>query len=1177
MNMKYFKISPITLCLISAVPLTVTAKSTEGLNKLKSNGMDILVDAHKQTDSSRIYLKEGAIWASRDITKFTPVLDLSATDEAEVDNGTLLNPLNFSVNTNFSYYIKEWQLEVYRGADRHLSEPLAIKKGNTLANSTDIEWSGLTAADYKFKLGQQLLFRLKVWDKDGNMDVTSIGVVDLVRPNKDLSIDKNSNETSFGRDYGKAKLMRHNIPTSAGLAKFIGTGLDGVDKVIIGEDEFNVEEGSLYAEIFLPTDAYRFPTTVVFDSGEERKYSLYARIPDTYYAQAGLADFYVGANRVSGSTGALEVDDQYTKNIYNQGRLAYFGQGKFGDKLRVVAHVDTQESELKDMFKNPFAANDSSTIFDIVDGDDEMMYGNYGDNANIKKVVNTNGKVYLDVQYDKSQYLWGNFNTGITGTDNSDYNRSLYGFKGDYRTRETTLYGEDRFNVVGFASEADSLYSHDEFLGTGGSLYFLQHGEVLPGSDKVFIKVMNKDSGIVENEIALQSGRDYEIDEYQGRIILTKPLSDLVSDNFGTVIDDSPRGGYENYLAVDYEYVPRGKDAQNSMTYGGRVKGWANDNIGIGATYITEEKDSQNYELYSTDLTLRATEGTYVKAEFGHTSGTQADSNFVSFDGGLTFTPISSGVTDDREGNNIQVLGVASLYDFAPDLFGAVGNDIKAWYKSKDAGYSYASQSDDLEQESYGSEVRLQVGDRIQVSTRFTSMEERELDGTLETDTQQVEAETQFLVTEHVKISVAGKHIKELNRDNESGTGTLGGVKAEYLWDSENSIYIKGQKTIDATDSYDDNDSVTVGAETRIFDDVSLGGAYTTGSRGDALESTITYDVTQDYSTYVSYVNDNYEDQNNIIVGQKATLTETLDFYQENQFVNEKNGQGRLDSFGFDNDFTDEIELGIAYQEGEIDYNDDPENTITGIVHRKAISFNIGLDFDQVVFTNKIEYRVDKTEETDEKIEQWVTTNKYTDHLTEEYTLFGKFNYSRSVNETIGELLERFIESSVGLAYRPIYNDKLNLLARYTYLVDFDNLNRDVDYSDTENHIIETEAIYSWDANWDFGSKFAYKNKFERFDRESDVSVDVNSNIYLVGTSASYRIMKNWDITTEYHWKVDTVYDEIEKGGLLSFNKHLTDNFKMGIGYNFSSFDDDLTNDDDYDAEGMFVNLIGKI
>ncbi len=51
----------------------------------------------------------------------------------------------------------------------------------------------------------------------------------------------------------------------------------------------------------------------------------------------------------------------------------------------------------------------------------------------------------------------------------------------------------------------------------------------------------------------------------------------------------------------------------------------------------------------------------------------------------------------------------------------------------------------------------------------------------------------------------------------------------------------------------------------------------------------------------------------------------------------------------------------------------------------------------------------------------------------------------------------------------------------------------------------------------------------------------------------------------------------VEDGALVSFNKYVSDNFKIGVGYNFSRFDDNLTNDDDYDAQGLFINLIGKI
>ena len=312
-----------------------------------------------------------------------------------------------------------------------------------------------------------------------------------------------------------------------------------------------------------------------------------------------------------------------------------------------------------------------------------------------------------------------------------------------------------------------------------------------------------------------------------------------------------------------------------------------------------------------------------------------------------------------------------------------------------------------------------------------------------------------------------------------------------------------------------------------------------------------------------------------MIVGQRADLTSTVDFYQENQFVDENNGKGRIDSFGFGYDMNDDIDMGIGYQKGEIE----DEQKIT--TERQAVSVSTSIDIDDVLFKNKVEYRVDKTDDSADpdkkRIDQWVTTNRYTHHLTEEYTLFGKFNYSRSESKSSDKVLARFIESTAGLAYRPIYNDRLNLLSRYTYLVDFDQLNRDVDYKDEESHIIEIEGIYSLDANWDLGAKYAFKDKHEIFTRQSGEDIPVDSKISLYGLSASYRVMKDWDVTGEYHWKTDSTYDELEQGALVSVNKHLSDNFKVGVGYNFSGFDGNLANDDDYDASGVFINLVGKL
>ena len=223
----------------------------------------------------------------------------------------------------------------------------------------------------------------------------------------------------------------------------------------------------------------------------------------------------------------------------------------------------------------------------------------------------------------------------------------------------------------------------------------------------------------------------------------------------------------------------------------------------------------------------------------------------------------------------------------------------------------------------------------------------------------------------------------------------------------------------------------------QVLEDLSLGGEYTDGDRGQVAEATVTYDVSDDHSTYLTYVDDNYEGQNNVIVGQRADLTSSVDFYQENQFVDENDGHGRIDSYGFGYDVTEDVEMGIGYQLGEIE---DDQNITT---ERESISFNASIDLDDITLSHKFEYRVDKSEDDPEiaqrELQQIVTTNRYTHHLTEEYTLFGKYNYSITESETTGETMAQFTEATGGLAYRPIYNDRLNLLSRYTYIADFDD------------------------------------------------------------------------------------------------------------------------------------------
>ena len=49
-----------------------------------------------------------------------------------------------------------------------------------------------------------------------------------------------------------------------------------------------------------------------------------------------------------------------------------------------------------------------------------------------------------------------------------------------------------------------------------------------------------------------------------------------------------------------------------------------------------------------------------------------------------------------------------------------------------------------------------------------------------------------------------------------------------------------------------------------------------------------------------------------------------------------------------------------------------------------------------------------------------------------------------------------------------------------------------------------------------------------------------------------------------------------KSGALLGLYRHIGNNIKVGFGYNFTDFSDDLT-DLSYTSQGVFINFVGKI
>lgn len=170
----------------------------------------------------------------------------------------------------------------------------------------------------------------------------------------------------------------------------------------------------------------------------------------------------------------------------SEGRLAFYLKAKIQGKYLITAQANTEERQIDNLFDGFFKA-DAKDLFRRIDPD--AYYPVYGDDSTTIRDVDTQGRLYVRLDWDKNQLLWGNFNVDLNDTTLMQYNRGLYGAKALVRSKTITDLGEPKSQLQIFASEQQTSPGYSEFLGTGGTLYYLKHADVLPGSEQVSVLV----------------------------------------------------------------------------------------------------------------------------------------------------------------------------------------------------------------------------------------------------------------------------------------------------------------------------------------------------------------------------------------------------------------------------------------------------------------------------------------------------------------------------------------------------------------------------------------------------------------------------------------------------------------------------------------------------------------
>jgi hypothetical protein len=1119
----------------------------------------------------------GVIWATEDPNLGQPQFNVTAPSMVAFEGGRIAKPVQFYAYNNYPAFIDHAEVLVYRASDTDLVAPLASIPLPVAAVS-DVKWDGALPAGFEARIGDELLYVVRAYSADGSVDETWPRRMQLVRPDeveRGAQLVRNAVEKSHGsafsteqaqsqslidQAFGENSLRQQNIGIYGSRIRIQGRNLpEGYGVSINGQSQPVDLERKLVAEYLVPVGQHRFDIELAGPDKRVIRQALDVDVSGRYLFAVAIADVTASKNSASGSIEPTAGDETFDKDFLVDGRLAFYLKGKVKGKYLVTAQADTQEREVSQLFTGFWDA-DPQDVFRRLDQDD--YYPTYGDDSTTWRDVDTQGRLYLRVDWDKNQALWGNFATGFTGTEYGQYVRSLYGAAFNWRSRRATVYGEPGSEIRAFGSEAQTAPGHSEFLGTGGSLYYLRHTDLLPGSDQVVLEVRDATTGRTVNRITLVRGADYDIDEYQGRLLLTRPLSQVTRENLPTLTRDTPLDGYSQVLLVDYEYVPNGFDA-GDVTGGVRGKHWFGDHVAVGATYVDENRAGDDYTIQGADITLQAGRGTYLKVEHTKTESTGAPV-FFSDNGGLSFTQLNSGL-DTRSGDATAVEARANFKELG---WTALDWSAGAWWRRVDAGFSVSRVDTGQQIEEKGVEVMGQFAPNFNIYGRYSRAEQ----GVQSLTQAQLTAE--WRINDDSTLSGEVRRVEETRVDG-TGAGLLGALQYKQRFGTALDVYGTAQLTLDDDGgAYADNDAYTLGAKYLFGDLSTVGAEATTGDRGDSAQVNAEYRLSPDHSFYGAYTfstDSTYEPlfdngrNNGWTLGQRWRLSNQVNIFNESQYLKAPNESGLAHTFGMDFYPATGWNLGFTLQDAQLDNG-------VGQVDRRAVSLNGGRTSNDTQWQSKVEWREDTGAE---RRTQWVTTNTLSQKISESFRIAARLNYSKTRDEIDASAGAKFIEANAGFAWRPWNTTRYALFGKYTYLYDVSSIAQvgdNVAFYDQRSQILSLEGVYNPDNRWEFAAKLMRREGEVRMGRMTGQWAD--SSTTFAAAQVRYEFAPQWHSLAEYRWL------GVEDGGdrtgfLVGIDRDIGRNFRVGLGYNFTEFSDDLTNFD-YDHKGVFLNLVGS-
>jgi hypothetical protein len=430
------------------------------------------------------------------------------------------------------------------------------------------------------------------------------------------------------------------------------------------------------------------------------------------------------------------------------------------------------------------------------------------------------------------------------------------------------------------------------------------------------------------------------------------------------------------------------------------------------------------------------------------------------------------------------------------------------------------------------------------------------------------------------------------------GDRTDAALRATYDSKERWTAYGFVQDTVSKTGNREDNGRVGSGGAYRVTDRFKVTGEVSNGDLGGAGKVGTEYLYSDRTNMYLNYVYDNETPDNgirsnkgNMITGFKTRYSDTTSVYAEEKYTHGNVPTGLTHSAGVDLAPFDHWNFGV-----NADYGTLRDPITSARLERNAAGVRVGYGRESLTLTTAFEYRVDKTDIINPDMsvstavrDSWLIKNSIKYQISPSSRLLGKLNHAES-KSTLGSFFDGdYTEAVLGYGYRPVTNDRLNILFKITYFYNLPSAGQVTDtvtntaanmVTNTAADFIQKSQIFSLDATydltqrWTIGGKYAYRLGQVSMDRVNPEFFDSRASLSIV--RADWHFVHHWDALIEGRLLDLPDAKDKRSGALAAIYWQAGNNIKVGAGYNFSDFSDDLTQLD-YKHQGLFINLVGEI